>query len=297
MTKKQRIRRRRIRIAIVTLGVVLLGIILICLVLWLGGALLKTPSGEDSNVNAQSSSPTSSADSSLSVPDTSSQNSSEVSQDETSSTPETTDPVIPQDAATYIQPEGTEWNLTLVNDYNKAPDWCYDETYIVNYGSGVYFDKRAYDALSEMIAAGREAGITDMRAQSTFRSIAVQEKNFNRQVEYYKGQGYSQKEAEEKANTVVKRPGYSEHHTGLAVDMGGSGDFSITMSFEGTPACEWLMEHCAEYGFILRFPKDKEDITGVIYEPWHYRYVGVEHAKYIMEHGLCLEEYLAMLGK
>ena len=78
--------------------------------------------------------------------------------------------------------------------------------------------------------------------------------------------------------------------------MGGSGDYSITDSFENTAAFRWLQEHCAEYGFILRFPKDKEAITGVTYEPWHYRYVGVEHAKIIMENHLCLEEYLQQIG-
>ena len=79
--------------------------------------------------------------------------------------------------------------------------------------------------------------------------------------------------------------------------MGGSGDYTIDMSFESTPAFNWLIEHCDEYGFILRFPKDKEDITGVTYEPWHYRYVGKEHAKIIMERGICLEEYLQEIGK
>ena len=304
MTKKQRIRQRRLRIAIVALGAVLLGLILIALAWWLGGALLKPGESGTSAAESSGSSAGSSSPASQSSPDVSqssseaSQGSSDVSQGETSSSSATTVPTVPpaQDAATYIQPEGEEWFLTLVNDYNKAPDWCADEEFIVNYGAGVLFDSRAHAALEEMVAAGRAAGISDMRPQSTFRRISVQERLFNNKVNEYKRQGYDQADAEELANTVVKRPGHSEHHTGLAVDMGGSGDFSITMSFENTAAFEWLSTHCQDYGFILRFPKDKEDITGVIYEPWHYRYVGKEHATYIMEHGLCLEEYLAMKG-
>ena len=78
----------------------------------------------------------------------------------------------------------------------------------------------------------------------------------------------------------------------VAMDVGGSGDYTLEQTFANTPAYTWLMEHCADYGFILRFPEGKEDITGVIYEPWHYRYVGEEAARYIMDNNLCLEEYL-----
>ncbi len=96
---------------------------------------------------------------------------------------------------------------------------------------------------------------------------------------------------------MVKRPGYSEHNTGLAVDLGGSGNFKLEQDFENTAAFAWLIENCADYGFILRFPKGKEAITGVIYEPWHYRYVGKEAAKEIMSSNLCLEEYLEKYQK
>jgi LAS superfamily LD-carboxypeptidase LdcB len=102
----------------------------------------------------------------------------------------------------------------------------------------------------------------------------------------------------EKAGEVVKRPGFSEHNSGLAVDLYGSGDTSLSPSFANTKAYAWLMEHCADYGFILRFPKGKESVTGVIYEAWHFRYVGdpaIAHA--IMDNGLCLEEYLAQEKK
>ena len=104
-------------------------------------------------------------------------------------------------------------------------------------------------------------------------------------------------EAQKVGGTIVKRPGFSEHNCGLAMDVGGSGDYTLEQTFANTPAYTWLMEHCADYGFILRFPEGKEDITGVIYEPWHYRYVGVEAARYIMDNDLCLEEYLAQVKK
>ena len=109
-------------------------------------------------------------------------------------------------------------------------------------------------------------------------------------------EGNDQQAAEDEAATVVARPGCSEHNTGLAVDVECADFADLDEGFRDTFAYEWLMEHCAEYGFILRFPQDKEDITGVIYEPWHYRYVGVEAATEIMSRGLCLEEYLEEKG-
>lgn len=180
------------------------------------------------------------------------------------------------------------WNLMLVNDWNPMPE---------DYEAGVTFvksghqqvDKRIQKDLNAMLEAGKAHGIG---VQSGYRSAAHQGTLYWRQVNYYSGLGYNDKAAQTAAGKVVKRPGYSEHNTGLAVDLGGSGNFKLEMDFENTAAFRWLMENCAEYGFILRFPKGKESITGVIYEPWHYRYVGVEAAREIMKNNLCLEEYL-----
>ena len=102
--------------------------------------------------------------------------------------------------------------------------------------------------------------------------------------------GMSQEEATAAADVAVARPGYSEHNTGLAIDFNG-----VTMDFENTKAFQWLQENAADYGFVLRFPKGKESITHIMYEPWHYRYVGVEHAKKMKELDMCLEEYLYYL--
>ena len=152
----------------------------------------------------------------------------------------------------------------------------------------VSLDSYAMEQCNAMMAAfDAETGNHDILINSAYRTKEDQEAIYNSYIEEY-GQEY--------ADDYVALPGYSEHHTGLAADMGGSGDYSITDSFENTAAFRWLQEHCAEYGFILRFPKDKEAITGVTYESWHYRYVGVEHAKIIMENHLCLEEYLQQIG-
>ena len=193
----------------------------------------------------------------------------------------------------YVQPAGAPWNLLLVNAWNKMPDNYESTINIVNYASGKQFDSRAVDALRQMIKAGSQYNLS---AASLYRSVELQTTLYNRKVNSYLSQGYQQKEAEAKAATVVARPGTSEHNTGLAVDILGSGYSSLEQSFENTPAFKWLKEHCAEFGFILRFPKEWEDVTGVIYEPWHYRYVGVEHAKKIMSRGITLEQYLEESG-
>lgn len=199
----------------------------------------------------------------------------------------------PNASGHYVQPAGAPWNLLLVNAWNKMPDHYESTIKIVNYAAGKEFDSRAVDALRQMIQAGSQYNLS---AASLYRSVELQTTLYNRKVNSYLSQGYQQKEAEAKAATVVARPGTSEHNTGLAVDILGSGYSSLEQSFENTPAFKWLKEHCAEYGFILRFPKEWEDVTGVIYEPWHYRYVGVEHAKKIMSRGITLEQYLEEIG-
>lgn len=106
------------------------------------------------------------------------------------------------------------------------------------------------------------------------------------------GYGYTRDMAESYASMWVAIPGTSEHHTGLAFDIVASDYVVLDSSQATTRVQQWLMENCHNYGFILRYPEDKVNITGINYEPWHYRYVGVEAATYIMEHGICLEEYL-----
>lgn len=194
-------------------------------------------------------------------------------------------------AGRYVQPAGASWELTLVNDWNPVP---------ANYEAGVTMvkagtmnqsvDSRIKGATDDLLKAGAKHGINVV---SGYRSASHQATLYWRRVNQYRAQGKSDAEAQRLTGTIIKRPGYSEHNCGLAVDLGGSGNFRLEEDFEQTAAYKWLIENCAEYGFILRYPQGKEEITGVTFEPWHYRYVGVEAAKEIMSRGLCLEEYLA----
>ena len=193
----------------------------------------------------------------------------------------------------YVQPAGGAWNLILVNDWNTMPQEMVDSIKLEVVNSGVVngsVDARIVEPLKRMIADCRKAG-GNIWAQSMFRPYDTQKRLYNNEVARWVKKGYSQADAEVKAATIVKRPGQSEHNTGLAVDFN-----NCDSSFTGTVAYNWLVEHCAEYGFILRFPQGKEDITGVIFESWHYRYVGVEAATEIMRDGITLEEYCQRHG-
>ncbi len=194
-------------------------------------------------------------------------------------------------AGHYVQPTVDNWRLRLVNDWNGiAADYEKSITLVGAGNRNQKVDSRILADLNAMLAAGKAYGID---VQSGYRAYDHQSRLYWRQVDAQLAKGLNDKKAQEIAGTIVKRPGYSEHNTGLAVDLGGSGNFSLDESFANTPAYRWLLENCADYGFILRFPKDKEAVTGVIYEAWHFRYVGKDAAKEIMAKGLCLEEYLA----
>lgn len=125
---------------------------------------------------------------------------------------------------------------------------------------------------------------------SAYRSWEKQNELFSNRVSSFISQGYSRTEAEKEAGKVVAVPGTSEHQTGLALDIVDINNQHLDESQEQTPVQQWLMENSWKYGFILRYPNDKSDITGIIYEPWHYRYVGKKAAKEIYEQGICLEE-------
>lgn len=178
-----------------------------------------------------------------------------------------------------------QWNLKLTNKYISIEKDYVPELATIE--GELKFDKRAIGYLNKMMTAIRKSGITSIWIQSSYRSYAKQEELFNNKVDYYKEEGKNQQEAEELAQTVVQRPEQSEHNLGLAVDFN-----KVTNDFEKTKAFTWLQKNAQAYGFILRYPKEKEDITGVSYESWHWRYVGEEHAKVMKEKDLCLEEYI-----
>ena len=203
-------------------------------------------------------------------------------------------------AGHYVQADSYQgggeapWNLLLVNDWNPLPAGYDSDVTFSTVSGGKQVDSRIIDAVNRML---NDAAAYDLAVVSAYRPKEEQDILYWRKVKQYTDKGYSDLEAQKVGGTIVKRPGFSEHNCGLAMDVGGSGDYTLEQTFANTPAYAWLIEHCADYGFILRFPQGKEDITGVIYEPWHYRYVGEEAARYIMDNDLCLEEYLAQVKK
>lgn len=176
-------------------------------------------------------------------------------------------------------------NIILVNPWNYIPDDY--EVELVELDSGKKVAAEMYDALMRMLADCEAAGYKAY-VRSAYRTHADQQANFNRILEKY---NYDRT----KAAMVVAIPGTSEHQLGLAVDITDNSYRDLDYGQEKTATQQWLMEHCWEYGFILRYPSEKSAITGIIYEPWHYRYVGTELSMELKDSGLCLEEYLDQL--
>ena len=179
--------------------------------------------------------------------------------------------------------------LLLVNKWHYLPEDY--EVEAVDLDNGQQISSICYDQLMEMLGDCAEAGGTPIVC-SGFRPHEKQVFLFDEQIRRWLNQGYGQEEAEAMAATAVAVPGTSEHELGLAADIYSSENMSLDESQVDTFTQQWLMEHCWEYGFVLRYPKDKNEITGIIFEPWHYRYVGKEHAEIIHKAGICLEEYL-----
>lgn len=173
--------------------------------------------------------------------------------------------------------------ILLVNKNHPLPaDYAPD--YTNGAGQSTSLQGEAEAAAEAFLAAANAQG-NSMYVLSGYRSYNVQASLFA---------NYAAIHGEEKANTFSARAGQSEHQTGLSFDVGDAqhSGYNLQTSIDQFPGVQWMMQHCAEYGFILRYPEGKEDITGYQYEPWHYRYVGVEAATAIMASGLTLEEYL-----
>ena len=182
--------------------------------------------------------------------------------------------------------------VILVNPWNMVPS---DYSPILKETEGgLSVEKVCKEPLEQMLADCRNAG-NQVVIISAFREHSTQISLYNRKVNYYLDQGYDAVSARTEAGKVVAMPGTSEHELGLAVDLADSSYTQLDEAQENTAAQKWLMEHCWEYGFILRYPNEKSEKTGIIYEPWHYRYVGKELAKELHSSGLCLEEYLENL--
>lgn len=192
-----------------------------------------------------------------------------------------------------IDYESLPWNLKLVN-FEHALDETFEPAELSEVDNGYAADSRIADATKKMIADARSKDNVRIIALSAYRDYDYQMELFENKVQRLQQEkGYSVGKAREEAKTVVAYPGTSEHQLGLALDLVDARHVKLDESQENTAAYKWLYEHCAEYGFIVRYPNGKTDITGIIYEPWHFRYVGVEAATYIMEHNITLEEYLS----
>jgi D-alanyl-D-alanine carboxypeptidase len=187
--------------------------------------------------------------------------------------------------------------FVLVNPWHYTPyDYQLD---LVDLGSeyaagGCQIQRCAYDDLVAMIT---DCNLVCPQAKvvSAYRSHEQQTRNYNNRVQQYVGQGYSLEEARQQTGMVIAVPGTSEHELGLAVDIIDTRLWALEREQADLPAQQWLMENSWKYGFILRYPNNKTDITGIIYEPWHYRYVGRELAAELHELGLTLEEYILSL--
>lgn len=190
-----------------------------------------------------------------------------------------------------IKSRRSDWQLLLVNPWHLIPDDFTVETLTLL--NGMEIDVRAADDLDAMIDDCFNAGCYPDIA-SAYRSHDYQQMLFEEEQYNWINEGYSEEEAYEKAAEAIAIPGTSEHECGLAVDIVDAEYQQTNENQEDTPTQKWLLEHSWEYGFVLRYPEDKSEITGIKYEPWHYRYVGKEYAKEMHEKNQCLEEFVWM---
>ena len=187
-----------------------------------------------------------------------------------------------------------DWNLLLVNKQHPVP-----EEYTFELGTiagAMKCDARILPELFAMLQAAKDDGVY-LAVCSPYRDISRQEILFNRKIKMHMGNGYSYLEAYKKASQIVTVPGASEHQIGLALDIISDDYTFLDEGFANTKSGKWLKEHSKEYGFILRYPKGKEYITGIDYEPWHFRYVGKDAATIIMDNGITLEEFVESISE
>jgi len=198
----------------------------------------------------------------------------------------------------YMNPADRDEYLILINTESRL-----DESYVPADLTDVVDTRKdgratqqmrlyAEKALEAMFIELRANGFNDVSVTSAYRSYAQQQANFNNRMATYTGK-MTKEEAYAKTATIIAIPGTSEHQSGLCADLHNLP--SALTAFADEEAGKWLAANCQKFGFILRYPKGKEDVTGIIFEPWHFRYVGRWHATKIMESGLCLEEYMASI--
>ena len=191
-----------------------------------------------------------------------------------------------------------DWNLVLVNRENQLAEEIVMELYLTE--SGYQIDSRIQEPYLQLMEAGKAAGM-DFTMVSGYRSIEQQQTNYDVNYQNYLASGLSEEEARTKTEEYIALPNASEHITGLAVDITSTalanqeGNSGLFPDLENYHEGLWLKENAPKFGFVLRYPKEKEAITGINFEPWHFRYVGIENAMYMTEKNLTLEEYIAIL--
>ena len=208
-------------------------------------------------------------------------------------------PYIPQTVpAAQLAPadqRGQEdWQLLLVNPWHTVPEGY--EIKLATLSNGLQVDERIYDDLDDMLSDCREAGLNPIVC-SAYRTEATQTRLYRNKVARVRASGVPEDRVEAEAARWVAKPGTSEHQLGLAVDIVDVNYQLLDTNQENTAVQKWLLKNSWRYGFILRYPTDQTDVTGIVYEPWHYRYVGKEYAQDIYKKGLCLEQYLEQWGK
>ncbi len=184
--------------------------------------------------------------------------------------------------------DSSDWRLVLINKQHPIPD-DYDFK-LGTFTSGMRCDERVIEDLLLMMQAAKKDGL-NLVVRSPYRTSDHQEDNFNDRIKSYMKQGLSYMEAYKATSRVITVPGCSEHEVGLALDITSDSFIPLLQGFADTEEGKWLEAHSHEYGFILRYPSGKEYITGIEYEPWHFRYVGREAAAIMKDEELCLEEF------
>lgn len=187
----------------------------------------------------------------------------------------------------HVASEDNGWNLILVNRDSYIPDDYQVE--LTELSNGKKVDSRIYPELQEMFNDARAQGY-GLFVREGYRTQEEQQQLMDEKIEAYENEGKSKSEAKKLAEQWVAIPGTSEHQLGIAVDINAD-----TTKSSSDDVYKWLEENAHTYGFIKRYPSNKTDITGVINEPWHYRYVGKEVASEIYSQGICLEEYIDTL--
>ena len=175
-----------------------------------------------------------------------------------------------------------DWRLALVNETYALPKDCAPT--LLTLSNGQQVDERVYPDLQRMFDDARAAGLSPF-VRAGYRTAEAQERIMENRVDALLREGWPEKAARKEARRTVARPGHSEHELGLAVDINSH-------TSDEWQLYAWLAEHAWQYGFILRYPQGAEEITGIDYEPWHYRYVGADAARAIRETDCTLEEYL-----